>query len=1125
LLPSSPQSTDASLRNRLLKIAVTLAAVGIALVATFASAEIFGVYHPRLLFFLAGVVVVSWYAGFYYGMLASVLSIFVTNYFFFEPQNAVEIRAADALLLLIFAGMTIGISFLEEMRRRAVSEKEHLLAQLEEEKRRFEAVLQQMPAGVVIADAATERLILSNQKTFEITGYQFEAGATLVESQQNTGITGTTAQGETYSLDNWPMLRALKKGDTIQAETAMITRPDGNQVQVSINAAPIRDANNAITTAVITIEDISERHQAETLSRTLQALTAGLSRAVTPDEVADVIVTHALAMLKAHIGSVALLTPDRQAIELLRTEIPDAIRSQYQRIPLDYPGPLTDTVRTSEPIWIETKEEYLARYPNLAEVLNGVTGSQASACVPLIINNRTIGGIGFSFGEPRKFGKVDKDFLLALADQCAQALERARLYELERQARIDAEYSQDRWSYLAEASETLSTSLDYEITLQKVASLCTPRIADWCTVHLLNEKGSPKLLALSHVDSQKVEWAYDFTERYPMDLEATSGIPQVLRSGQPEFYPEISDDMLIAAAGDDEELLATLRNIGYTAAIVVPIALGGRVMGAIQLVSAEQGRRYTEEDMTLAQELAKRAALAIENARLYREAEQQREQFLVTLRSIGDAVIATDVEGRVTFINPVAQRLTGCSVKEALGEDIENVFRIINEYTRLKVESPVRRVLREGVIVGLANHTLLLSRNGREVPIDDSGAPIRDSEGRMLGTVLVFRDISERKREEQRTQLLYELSMGFTRATTVDEVGAMIMDKVIPALESHIGALSLLTQDGKNLEILVTTELDGDLYQPHQLVPLSSVRPMTDTFHEKRLLWFSDRRSIITQYPDLEESLTRTGSHALITIPLIIKQKAAGVLTLIFAQNYAENEQERIFFETLGQECADALERIQLTEQAKDKIALEERQRLARELHDAVSQSLFSATTIAQAVPQLQKINPERAYEQLHQVIALNRSAMAEMRTLLLELRPEAIVATKLPDLLSQLLVIVDARQSVKSELRLEGDANTLTLDPEVHLALYRIAQESINNILKHSHASKVIVTLDGQPENVTLKIVDDGNGFDTSQSFSGIGLVSMRERADGIDAQLDIQSSESGTLVNVVWNRAAVAE
>ena len=138
-----------------------------------------------------------------------------------------------------------------------------------------------------------------------------------------------------------------------------------------------------------------------------------------------------------------------------------------------------------------------------------------------------------------------------------------------------------------------------------------------------------------------------------------------------------------------------------------------------------------------------------ERRRAEEELRRQREWLRVTLASIGDAVIAADAASRVTFMNAVAETLTGWPLQEASARPVAEVFNIVNEYTRKAVESPVTKVLEEGVIVGLANHTILLRRDGTEVPIDDSGAPIRDAGGKTLGVVLVFRDITERRRAEE----------------------------------------------------------------------------------------------------------------------------------------------------------------------------------------------------------------------------------------------------------------------------------------------------------------------------------------------------------------------------------------
>lgn len=176
----------------------------------------------------------------------------------------------------------------------------------------------------------------------------------------------------------------------------------------------------------------------------------------------------------------------------------------------------------------------------------------------------------------------------------------------------------------------------------------------------------------------------------------------------------------------------------------------GTVQGFLKITRDLTERRQAEESARklAEQETARRVAEASaeEAQRVQREEQRHREQLHVTLSSIGDAVIVTDTEGIVTFLNPVAQELTGWPPQEAAGQPLGHVFPIVNEYTRLPSENPVSRVLREGVTVGLANHTVLIARDGHEIPIDDSAAPIRGENGAVGGVVLVFRDVTEVRR-------------------------------------------------------------------------------------------------------------------------------------------------------------------------------------------------------------------------------------------------------------------------------------------------------------------------------------------------------------------------------------------
>ena len=171
--------------------------------------------------------------------------------------------------------------------------------------------------------------------------------------------------------------------------------------------------------------------------------------------------------------------------------------------------------------------------------------------------------------------------------------------------------------YLARASEVLSESLDYQRTLNDFARLVVPELADWCSVEIVGDDGALHQLAVAHADPEKVKWARELRLRYPPNPDATTGSPNVVRTGEPELYPEIPEEMLVAGAVDEDHL-RIIREVGIRSAIVVPLVAHDRVLGALTLIAAESGRRYGHADLALALELARRAALAVDNARLHR---------------------------------------------------------------------------------------------------------------------------------------------------------------------------------------------------------------------------------------------------------------------------------------------------------------------------------------------------------------------------------------------------------------------------------------------------------------------------------------------------------------------------
>jgi serine phosphatase RsbU (regulator of sigma subunit) len=184
---------------------------------------------------------------------------------------------------------------------------------------------------------------------------------------------------------------------------------------------------------------------------------------------------------------------------------------------------------------------------------------------------------------------------------------------------------EDALMFLAEAGHALAGSLDAVETLNEIARLAVPRLADWCAVQLASDgSGSYENVAVAHIDPDKVRWALQLQERYPPHQEAPTGAPQVIRTGRSELYPEIDDELLQAGA-EDEEHLEIIRRLRMKSAMVVPLRARDRTLGAITFIFAESGRQYSTHELELAEELGRRAGLALDHARLYEREHRTAE--------------------------------------------------------------------------------------------------------------------------------------------------------------------------------------------------------------------------------------------------------------------------------------------------------------------------------------------------------------------------------------------------------------------------------------------------------------------------------------------------------------------
>jgi nitrate/nitrite-specific signal transduction histidine kinase len=259
------------------------------------------------------------------------------------------------------------------------------------------------------------------------------------------------------------------------------------------------------------------------------------------------------------------------------------------------------------------------------------------------------------------------------------------------------------------------------------------------------------------------------------------------------------------------------------------------------------------------------------------------------------------------------------------------------------------------------------------------------------------------------------------------------------------------------------------------------------------------------------------GIRSFMHVPIKIEGQIFGIFNFNYLTPHIFSEDERRLFIALAQRAAMAIENAQLYQQAQLAATIEERQRLARELHDAVTQTLFSASLIADVLPRLWERSPDEGHRRLEELRQLTRGALAEMRTLLMELRPAALVEVELSDLLRQLSEAFIGRARLPVQMDIDEG---IEIPPDVKVGLYRIAQEALNNIFKHAGASQVTISLKSTQDGIELRIADNGRGFDPSNiSSDHLGLNIMNERSKDIGVQLIIDSHIGvGTKVVTLW-------
>ena len=506
------------------------------------------------------------------------------------------------------------------------------------------------------------------------------------------------------------------------------------------------------------------------------------------------------------------------------------------------------------------------------------------------------------------------------------------------------------------------------------------------------------------------------------------------------------------------------------------------------------------------------------------------EEYRNIFETASDGVLITDLEtGIVLAANPAAAEMYGYNREEFIGllpaafihPGSQNVFR---NYLR---------AFRSGVVFD--TRVLHVRRDGSTFHAELRGTAFT-YQGRpcLLGVV---RDVSRRIQADQRLHQRVEtrtreqatlLEISHTLASTLELQPGLILDQLRGIIEyTHAGFFGLT--DSMLTALAVRGPQQLEQAAPFQ-VRLEGPETLATLFNGHRPIriadvWSADPAAeFLRSLLDQQAAVLLEGVQAWMWVPLAVKGRIIGGLGIAHARRNFFTAHHADLALSVANQAAITMINAELYRHAQALAVLEERQHLARNLHDAVNQSLFSAGLIAEVLPRLWERNQEEARRSLEDLRRLTQGAMAEMRALLAELRPSTMTDADLGDLLRLLGNAFTGRTNIPAKVTVVGQG---ALPADVQVAIYRICQEALNNVAKHAGASKLEIVLKHKDNAVELSIRDDGQGFDPERTTSGhYGLGMMRERAEATGALLSVTSQPGhGTELTIRWTESGKKE
>lgn len=501
------------------------------------------------------------------------------------------------------------------------------------------------------------------------------------------------------------------------------------------------------------------------------------------------------------------------------------------------------------------------------------------------------------------------------------------------------------------------------------------------------------------------------------------------------------------------------------------------------------------------------------------------------------AIVTVDNAGVIQYVNRKLEELFGYVRSELIGNEVEILLpeslRLTHvQYRNRYIVNPHVRPMGSGMnLVGRRKDAseFLLEAGLSSVQINDRqyviASVINITARRQMEEVLEQR-VKERTVELERRQrvadALRDILDVLNSDQSLEETLDYMLAQVGMLLEAEGCAIFRAVESANTIEVHASQGLCSDYLQQANIT-LNEETFVGRTVVNRHPVTIPDIAATLeeasTESFNRSQILLKRGFNASIVVPIIIRGNTYGALALYYTQLHAFSDEEIDLASTFADQVGLAIENARLRTQAEEAAVAAERSRLARDLHDSVTQTLFSANMIADILPRLWDRNEDLARQRLEELHELTRGALAEMRTMLLELRPTMLQDAALDEVLQQLVDATTSRARLPIKLEMQGDCNDLPSD--VRFVLYRITQEALNNVAKHAAATQATVTLQCLSGHIELAISDNGTGFVFGQaSSSHQGLKIMQERADDIEATLTITTKPGeGTRIFVYWS------